>query len=119
MIWTNIHNAGLLPLIFRADDPRNPIEQANDRYAHGGGWHEGWTRKAVDRGDFQFEHWHQVNRSVLTYETDDMRSEGYPKEKYHELSRTALREWTIVVYEGAWVALRKGDEKHVHLARMD
>lgn len=29
---------GLFPYIFDGDDPRPAREQANDRYAHGGGW---------------------------------------------------------------------------------
>lgn len=119
MIWTNVEKVGLLPWIFSDADPRDPIEQANDRYAHGGGWDESWSRKAVDRGDFQFYGWNELGRSVLTYMNDDMRSNKYPKEQYREVSRAFLREWIIVVYEGAWVAMRKGHERHIHLARMD
>ena len=35
---------GLLPMIFDSNDPRPAREQANERYAHGGGWNpqEGW-----------------------------------------------------------------------------
>ena len=29
---------GFLPMIFNDEDPRPAREQANDRYAHGGGW---------------------------------------------------------------------------------
>src|SRR5262245_51128168 len=41
---------GFLPIIFDADDPRPAREQANDRYAHGGGWDPmpGWTLSLED-----------------------------------------------------------------------
>jgi hypothetical protein len=43
MRWTfknllAVELTGLLPDIFRSEDPRPAAEQANDRYAHGGGW---------------------------------------------------------------------------------
>jgi hypothetical protein len=51
-IWLGLHpdfdpdrHLGLLADIFRSDDPRPAKEQANDRYRHGGGWHNQprWT----------------------------------------------------------------------------
>ena len=51
-MWTILNGArghpddilGLLPMIFDSNDPRPAREQANERYAHGGGWNpqEGW-----------------------------------------------------------------------------
>ena len=40
-----VDHVGYLPMIFQPDDPRPAVEQADDRYAHGGGWHkiEGFT----------------------------------------------------------------------------
>lgn len=51
MIWTSLSDdidlldaIGFLPEIFLDQDPRPAVEQAADRYAHGGGWRpqDGW-----------------------------------------------------------------------------
>jgi hypothetical protein len=42
---TELEDLGYWPDMFSEEDPRSAVEQINERYAHGGGWHplEGCT----------------------------------------------------------------------------
>lgn len=91
---------GLLPFIFREDDPRPAAEQANDRYAHGGGWRpfEGF---AYDPSDHS-----------LTYPGD-------PAYRPFAKLRLPLSSETLLVYPYSWVAVLKDGEDVPQICRMD
>ena len=98
--FANDHFAGLLPGFLSADDPRPAVEQLDENYAHGGG---GWVPfkgfKLVTR----------LNKYGLEYEDDPVMA---------ELSRGVLRDETIVLFNGSWVAVIQKDGSY-EVARMD
>jgi len=55
MGWTNEAEAGLLPEIIRANDPRPAAEQIQTRYQHGGGYRpfggSSWELRKSPEGD--------------------------------------------------------------------
>lgn len=89
---------GLLPFIFREDDPRPAAEQANERYAHGGGWQPfgGFTLGQEDEilypGDTAFRPFARL--------------------------RLPLSSETILVYPYSWVVV-KNDDGGWEVCRMD
>lgn len=88
---------GLLPDIFSLHDPRSAAAQANDRYAHGGGWSpfSGFT----------------VTPSALHYPGD-------PPQKLLAEAHLPLTNEIIRLYEHAWVGVFQADGS-VEIARMD
>ena len=88
---------GLLPEIFRADDDRPAVEQANDRYAHGGGWfpQTGWT---IEPGT-----------GIAHYDGDP---------PFQPLCVAKLHDEMIIVYPHAYVAILQEDGSY-QMARMD
>lgn len=119
MLWINGRSAGLLPAIFRGEDPRDPVEQANDRYAHGGGWSEEWTKGAVERGEFTLHEQSRQGLARLEFFTTEMGVGCEDPEIYHEVSRGIMRDWNIILFEGEWVALVQDGVEGFRLARMD
>lgn len=87
---------GLIPTFLREGDPRSAAEQFEEHYAHGGGWRPmpGW----------------ELYESSLCYPGDER--------PYALLAETRLREETIRVYDGAWVAIIQPDGKF-EVSRMD
>jgi hypothetical protein len=118
MQWTNEEVAGLLPEIFQENDPRTPIEQANDRYAHGGGWCDSWTKKAIEKREFILFSRKFSGIASLVYQSEEMRMNGENQETYLEVSRTKIRDWTIILFEGEWVAIVQDDQPSYSIARM-
>ena len=87
---------GMLPLIWDEADPRSAREQANDRYAHGGGWEpmEGFT----------------LRNTTLKYKLD-----AHP---LLFIASAKLHDEIILLYSGAWVAIVQPDGTY-EVARMD
>lgn len=92
--WTNPDLCGWLVAFLDDEDPREAKEQLHARYAHGGGWQpfKGFSLIEMKqdalgvRGDFL----------ALKYPED-------PPMK--EIGRTQLRDETVVLFEGSWVAI--------------
>lgn len=99
--WTNPEAAGLLTRFLSKEDPRSAVAQLDHHYQHGGGWCEfkGFTlKKGAD---------------------DDQYYIFYPGDPpYLEVSRTQLREETVVLFQSAWVAVIQSDG-NFKVARMD
>jgi hypothetical protein len=89
---------GFIPSFLDEDDPDDAATQLDKHYAHGGGF-----RQTV----VQFEV--PPDYSELRYPEDPPRL---------ALAATKLRDETIILYESAWVLVRKADGTHV-IARMD
>lgn len=88
---------GIIPQFLSYLDPRDPVEQINEAYAHGGGWN--------DFDGFTFD---PVAHSIK-----------YPGDPKHEaLAETVLNGKRIFVYESAWVAVWDG-ENQPRIARLD
>lgn len=90
---------GMLPEIFNEQDPRPAAAQAEERYAHGGGWQPmtGWT---FDRDMMRIE-----------YPGDDSLSPA-------AVLKLPLTGETIIVYPHAWVLVLQQDGSYA-VARMD
>lgn len=100
--WTKrnpLVDVGLLPMIFQPDDDRTPQEQANDRYAHGGGWQSFEGFELTKSADYY----------TLQYPDDP---------PMHELARAPLGPWTLVFFQGSWLAVI-GANGSFDVARMD
>ena len=99
--WTNAEAAGLLPQIFYVEDKRTVQEQANDRYAHGGGWHP-------------------FKRFKLHGNSDVGYSIRYPGDlPLIEQSRAKFRDQTLVLFDSSWVGIIEADGTLSDVARMD
>jgi hypothetical protein len=101
MIWTNYEEAGFLPDFVSDSDPRDAVTQLNEGYAHGGGWHE--------FSGFKLCYLDVIGGSALLYPGD-------PPMK--EKSRSMLRNETIILFQGDWVAVVQTDGSF-RTARMD
>jgi len=90
---------GFLPVIFDAKDPRSAKEQAEDRYAHGGGWHsfKGFDFDALD--------------ASITYPGD-------PPKHPLATAHLPLSDELVVIYEESWVAILQRDGS-IDICRMD
>ena len=100
-VWTNPFVVAFLQDIFRGDDPRPAVEQANDRYAHGGGWRPfaGFEMTGADT----------TGGAAIHYPGDPA---------MRELSRCTLNTETLILFEYGWVAVLQPDGSFV-IARMD
>ena len=88
---------GYLPLIFDINDKRPAKEQANDRYAHGGGWQPFKKFKV----------------------SEDLKSIQYPgDEPLMALAWAELNDETITVFQYSWVMVTQKDGTY-EIARMD
>lgn len=88
---------GLLPMIFDPSDPRPAADQANDRYAHGGGWRP--------NGKFK-----RLGSEIAIQYPGDPPLKG--------VAVAALNDETIVVFQHAWVMVIQPDGTY-EIARMD
>ena len=95
IIWTNARAAGGIPSFLNVHDTRPARVQFNENYAHGGGWcsFPGFVR----------------TENAIQYPGDP------PRE---EIARAKLRDETIIIYQGAWVAIVQPDGSF-DIARMD
>ena len=98
--FTNEHLAGYIPDFLSVHDPRPAVEQLNENYAHGGGWHpfKGFMLVKLSREQYG-----------LAYPDDP---------PMREMSRGVLRDETIVLFESSWVAVIQKDGSY-EVARMD
>jgi hypothetical protein len=94
-------DVGVLPQIFLESDPRTAQEQANERYAHGGGWNsfKGFTLGGGDAAGY----------SLLYPEDPPM----------PELARASFHNQTLVLFAHAWVGIIDSDNNLIDVARMD
>lgn len=100
--WTNAEMAGLLPMIFFEEDPRTIQEQANHRYAHGGGW-------------MSFKGFVLVGSAA-----NGSLGIQYPEDPpMRELARANFRDQTLVLFESAWVGIIESDGTLSDVCRMD
>jgi hypothetical protein len=95
--------AGLLNTMLETDDPRPAAEQFDERYAHGGGW------SAFGGDKWKLDYSATTDVVTLTYDDD---------EDYPELARAQLRDETVILFEGSWVAIIQDDDTF-EVARMD
>ena len=99
--WTNedFRIVGYIPQFFNDEDERSAKEQVNRAYAHGGGFQpfEGFTLNSPERD------------ASLSYPDD-------PPMK--EVSRTKLRDETIILFQHAWLAIVQPDGSF-EVARID
>ena len=87
---------GFLPAFWDEGDPRSAKEQANDAYRHGGGWRTSTAKFTItDAG--------------LTYPGDP---------PMVLIAEAQLREETIRLYDGSWVAIVQKDGTF-EVSRMD
>jgi hypothetical protein len=101
--WTTHHRAvdvGYLPVIFDDADPRTPQEQANYRYAHGGGWQPFNGFELIKQG----------KHFALQYPDDP---------PMIELARADFRGKTLVLFEGSWLGIIAEDGTLEEVSRMD
>lgn len=100
MQWTNEHLAGLLPSFISEHDSADAVTQLDRNYAHGGGWHDfdGFELVNMDYGQYG-----------LKYPGDPI---------FVEQARTQLRDETIVLFQGSWVAVIQPDGRF-RVSRMD
>lgn len=100
-IWIKTRDCDLsiLKQIFTAHDPRPCAVQAQERYAHGGGWHpfDGFTLH--DNG----------REATIDYPGDP---------PMRELARTEINGETVILFQHDWVAIIQPDGAH-EIARMD
>lgn len=98
--WTNDDAVGFVLFMLNDDNPKSAQEQLDDGYQHGGGFtpFKGHTLHLNESG------------YSLSYPGDD--------DPTLEVSRTKLRDETIVMFEHAWVAIIQPDGTYV-IARMD
>jgi hypothetical protein len=87
---------GIIPEFFSENDPRPAREQAQDNYAHGGGW---------DR----FDGFRMLANGALQYPGDP---------PMHPLAEARLRDEVIRFYNSAWVAIVQPDGSF-EVSRMD
>ena len=100
--WTNHESVGFLPEIFLEHDPRTAQEQANERYAHGGGW-------------MSFEGFHLTNDTV-----NGTLGLKYPRDPVmRELSRTIFHNQYLVLFEGSWLGVIESNGTLSDVARID
>jgi hypothetical protein len=101
----HMEQIGIIPAFLSDADPRPAIEQFNDNYAHGGGWH--------DFNGFELHDWnpltHAVGDAYLSYPGDP---------PYPELARCVLHDELVIVFAHAWVAVARKDETY-RIARLD
>lgn len=100
--FTDMRSAGLLPSFFSPKDPRPASEQLNDAYAHGGGF-------LPFKGFILGHDWQNVNYASIHYPLDP---------PMWEVSRATLREETLILFEGAWLAIVQPDGSNV-ICRVD
>jgi hypothetical protein len=106
-------HAGFIPHFLSELDPRPAVEQINERYAHGGGWHD----LTVGERGFRLM---GGNPGMLKYPGDPPMHplwEGY----LHRVGTTGDDAWTgerIVIYEHAFVAIIQADGSF-RVARLD
>lgn len=82
---------GILDQFLSPTDPRPAAEQLHTSYAHGGGWQpfKGFKLGHDDDGAFHLQ---------------------YPDDPpMREIARATLREETVVLFEGSWVAVIQND----------
>lgn len=96
---------GYIPTFIHEDDPRTAVEQFNDRYSHGGGWHPFKGFSLVDEEGKEYE---------LVYPA----SEDGPAERYKAIGVAKLRDEIIIVFEHAWVVILQKDNTW-EASRMD
>jgi hypothetical protein len=84
--------AGILPEFFDPADPRPAKAQFNDAYSHGGGWH--------DFQGFKLRNWEAQDEASIVYTGDP---------PMRELARGKLREETLILFEGEWLAIVQPD----------
>lgn len=87
---------GYIPEFFDENDPRSAREQINQNYKHGGGW-------------FPLKGWKLFEDNSIRYPGD---------RTLMPVSTAKLRNETIVVYPGAWVAIIQPDRSY-EIARID
>ena len=93
----NHHHLGLIPSFLSAIDPRPAVEQFDERYRSGGGWHRFKGFRMLTSGDLHYT--------------------GDPNTRL--LWEAALPNGeTVRVYESAWVAVVQPDGSY-EIARMD
>jgi hypothetical protein len=101
MIWLALKpiqpdDLGFLPMIFTDSDPRPAIEQAEDRYSHGGGW-----------------------RPIDGFVLNRDKTLSYPGDPDLEpMAEAWLRDETLLIYDHGFVAIVQPDGKY-QVARMD
>jgi len=93
-----VEHLGYWPEIFDELDPRPAKEQANDRYAHGGGWHP-FDGFELDRENF-----------AISYPGD-------PSFKPFAMAVLPLTEELLLFYPHAWVLVMKDNK--FEISRMD
>jgi len=100
--------AGFLPSFLDLNDERDAVTQINERYAHGGGWHDftGFTLSLAGGGP------------VVGEASDDYRARYPGDPAYRERSRTQLRDETIVMFDHSWTAVIQRDGSF-RMARLD
>lgn len=98
-LWTpNNEAAGMLPLILRTDDPRPAREQAQDRYAHGGGW-----------DPFRGFKLHMIPQPHLTYPGDPA---------FRLIAHSRIRDEILLLFESSWLAIVQPNGDY-EISRMD
>lgn len=104
--FTNASKCGYIPRMLSLLDPRGAVAQLHENYAHGGGWHKFGGFKLV-----------RLSRNLFGEEGEfyGLKYPGDPPMR--EIGRGVLRDETVVLFEGSWVAVISGEEMEV--ARMD
>lgn len=92
-----VEHLGFIPMFVTPFDPRPVRDQFNERYAHGGGWRPFFGFEIAD------------DASEIRYGDDPPRP---------LLAEAKLRDETIRIYDGAWVAIVSADGS-TEIARMD
>lgn len=89
---------GYIPQMLSLLDPRPAVEQLNENYAHGGGWH-----------DFQGFTLVPGDEPKLTYPGDP---------PTHAIAYWELRDELIILFENSWVAVVQPNGSY-RISRMD
>lgn len=105
-----LDHLGFIPEFFDNADPRPAIEQINDRYAHGGGWHD--LKVGGDRGFRQFD------RGLKLHFPGDPPLHAIAEATLHPDASDGLPVERIVIYEHAFVAVFQADGTF-KVARLD
>lgn len=98
-----VDHLGMLPSFVSAVDERPAKDQINVAYAHGGGWHG-----STDR--------FRLNQSKPI---PSLRSIQYPDESFRLIAQVQLRDELIMLFENAWVAIKKSGQDEVEVALVD
>ena len=103
---------GLVPFFLNENDPRSAREQINDNYQHGGGWRSIEKFKLVKPVT-------DLERQISPYRVARSLILKYPGDPpLKPLAVAQLRDETIVLYDGAFLAIFQPDYSF-EVARID